>query len=305
MNISVWSIVLVCVAVIALFAVLFAVIGKRYKAVSNGILYLILTVAAIAFLAPIVVILYNSFKNKLNILENPFKLPNEETWAGLSNYVSGITKTDFLSSIGWSLFITVFSVAVIILCTSMCAWYITRVKNRFSSLLYYLFVFSMIVPFQMVMFTMSYLANKINLGNPFGIIIIYLGFGAGLSVFMFSGFVRQIPIDIEEAAMIDGCTPMQTYFRVVFPILKPTAITVAILNTMWIWNDYLLPVLILDTNKYKTVPIAVQMLRGSYGSVDWGAMMSIIVLAVVPIIVFYFTCQRYIIRGVVAGAVKG
>ena len=226
-------------------------------------------------------------------------------YVGLENYVNGIKKTGFVDAFWTSLFITVLSVAIIILCTSMCAWYISRVKNKFTTGLYFLCLFSMIVPFQMVMFTLSKLADMLHLGNPLGIVVVYLGFGAGLSVFMFCGFVKSIPLEIEEAAMIDGCTPIQTFFRIVMPILKPTCITVAILQAMWIWNDYLLPYLVLDMTKYKTIPIAVQYLRGGYGSIDMGAMMGVLVLAIIPIIIFYLVCQKYIIEGVVAGAVKG
>lgn len=265
---------------------------------------IILSVLAVAFLMPIVIVLMNSFKGKLYISDAPFKLPTSETFAGLSNYISGIQKTEFLSAIGYSLFITVCSVAVIVLFTSMTAWWITRVKSKFTSMLYYLFVFAMIVPFQMVMFPMVKISNMLYLDNPGGMIIIYLGFGAGLSVFMFSGFVKSIPLSLEEAAMIDGCGPIQIYFKIVFPILKPTAITVAILNAMWIWNDYLLPYLVLGTD-YKTIPIAVQYLQGGYGSIDMGAMMAMLVLAIVPIVIFYMLCQKHIIKGVAAGAVKG
>ncbi|MGN1146444.1 MAG: carbohydrate ABC transporter permease, partial [Acetatifactor sp.] len=215
-------------------------------------------------------------------------------------------KTNFFSAFGWSAFITVFSVLAILLFTSMAAYYLTRVNNRFTSGLYYMFVFSMIVPFQMVMFTMSKLANICRLNNPPGMVLLYLGFGAGLAVFMFCGFIKSIPLEIEEAAMIDGCNPLQTFFRVVVPILKPTAITVAILNAMWIWNDYLLPYLVIGlSTPYKTIPVAVQYLIGSYGAKDMGAMMALLVMSVVPIIVFYLVCQKYIIEGVVAGAVKG
>ncbi len=220
--------------------------------------------------------------------------------------MNGLTKTGLLSAAGWSFFITIISVALIILFTSMTAYYITRVKSKVTSMLYYMFVFSMIVPFQMVMFTMSSLADKFQLKNPLGMCILYLGFGAGLSVFMFSGFVKSIPLEIEEAAMIDGCNPLQTYFGVVFPILKPTAITVAILNAMWIWNDFLLPYLVIGVStKYKTIPVVIQMLVGSNGNKDMGALMAMLVLSIVPIIIFYLTCQKYIIEGVVAGAVKG
>ena len=259
---------------------------------------------SVIFLAPIFIVFYNSFKSKLYITSEPFALPNSETFAGLENYTGGLEKTSFLSAFGRSVFITVISVAAIVLFTSMTAWYITRVKNRFTKFLYFAFVFSMIVPFQMVMFTMVKTANAMKLDNPLGITLIYLGFGAGLSVFMFSGFVKGIPREIEEAAMIDGCGPVRTFFLVVLPIMKPTAITVAILNTMWIWNDYLLPYLVIGTD-YKTIPIAIQYLRGGYGSIDMGAMMAMLVLAIIPIVIFYLFCQKYIIKGVVAGAVKG
>ncbi len=266
--------------------------------------YVILILMSVVFLAPIFIVLFNSFKSKLYITSEPFKFPNAQTFAGLENYIGGLLKTDFFGAFGRSLFITVFSVAAIVLFTSMTAWYITRVKNKFTSFLYYAFVFSMIVPFQMVMFTMVKTANALHLDNLWGIVVIYLGFGAGLSVFMFSGFVKSVPIEIEEAAMIDGCGPIRTFFLVVFPIMKPTAITVAILNAMWIWNDYLLPYLVIGTD-YKTIPIAIQYLRGGYGSIDMGAMMAMLVLAIIPIVIFYLFCQKYIIKGVVAGAVKG
>ena len=274
------------------------------KKKNNVLLYLILIILSIVFLAPIFIVLYNSFKGELYISRSPFALPNSTSFSGLANYVNGIDKTGFISAFGYSLFITVGSTAVIILFTSMTAWYITRVKSKFTSCLYYLFVLSMIVPFQMVMFPMSKVANMLSLDNPLGIIIIYLGFGSGLSVFMFSGFVKSIPIDIEEAAMIDGCSPVKTFFLIVLPLLKPIAITIAILNVMWIWNDYLLPYLLLGT-EYKTIPIAVQYLRGGYGAVDMGAMMAILVLAIIPIVIFYLTCQKHIIEGIAAGAVKG
>ena len=270
----------------------------------NFILYGLLIIFAAAFVFPIFVVLINSFKSKLYITSEPFTLPDGESFAGLENYISGLEKTGFLTSFGYSLFITVGSVIAIVLFSSMTAWYITRIRNRLTSLLYYAFVFSMIVPFQMVMFSMSKIANLLYLDNPVGIILIYLGFGSGLSVFMFSGFIRGIPIEIEEAAMIDGCGSLRTFFLVVFPVMRPTAITVAILNAMWIWNDYLLPYLVIGSD-YKTIPIAIQYLRGGYGSVDMGAMMAMLVLAIVPIIIFYLRGQKYIIKGVVAGAVKG
>ncbi len=277
---------------------------QKRNIVFNISSYILLTAAALIFVAPIAIVLMNSFKSKFYISGEPFKLPNSETFEGILNYTEGVAKTGFFKAFGWSVFITVFSVAAIVLFTSMTAWYITRQKSKFTSALYYAFVFSMIVPFQMVMFTLTKTANALHLDNPVGIIFIYLGFGAGLSVFMFSGFVKSIPLEIEEAAMIDGCGPLQTYFRVVFPILKPTAITVAILNAMWVWNDYLLPYLVIGS-EYKTVPIAIQYLKGGYGSVDMGAMMAMLVLAIVPIVIFYLFSQKYIIKGVVAGAVKG
>lgn len=276
---------------------------RRSKA-ANRAIFISMIILSVVFLAPIFIVLMNSFKGQFFISDAPFVLPTAQTYVGGKNYVNGIEKTGFISAFGYSLFITVFSVMAITLCTSMTAWFIVRVKNRLTSGLYYLFTFSMIVPFQMVMFTMSKTANALGLDNPVGIIIIYLGFGAGLSVFMFSGFVKSIPIEIEEAAMIDGCNPIQTFFLIVFPILKPTAITVSILNTMWIWNDYLLPYLVIG-NKYRTIPIAVQYLQGGYGSKDMGALMAMLVLAIIPIVVFYLSAQKYIIKGVVSGAVKG
>ena len=275
------------------------------KKTSNVIIFCILCVLVVAFLTPIFFVLINSFKGKLFISNNPFALPTAETFVGLTNYVNGIEKTGFFTAFGWSAFITVFSVAAIILFTSMTAYYLTRVKTGVTNVLYYMFVFSMIVPFQMVMFTMSKLANMTHLNNPPGMVLLYLGFGSGLSVFMFCGFIKSIPLDIEEAAMIDGCNPLQTFFGVVMPILKPTAITVAILNAMWIWNDYLLPTLVLDIKKYRTIPMAIQYFRGGYGRVELAPMMACIIIAIIPIILLYITCQKYIIEGVVAGAVKG
>lgn len=272
--------------------------------ISKAFTFIILLFLSAVFLAPIFIVLINSFKSKFSISQTPFILPNSETFSGIENYISGIKNTGFPEAFFWSLFITVFSVAAIVIFTSMTAWYITRVKTKITSLIYYLFLFSMIVPFQMVMFTMSKIANILGLDNPAGLIIIYLGFGAGLSVFMFSGFVKSVPITIEEAATIDGCNPLQTFWQVVFPILKPTAITVAILNTMWIWNDYLLPYLVIGSD-YKTIPIAVQYLKGGYGSIDMGALMAMLVLAIIPVVIFYLTCQKFIIKGVAAGAVKG
>ncbi|MBD5544000.1 MAG: carbohydrate ABC transporter permease [Lachnospiraceae bacterium] len=269
-------------------------------------IFCLLCVLVVVFLYPILFIIINSFKGKFFISKDPFSIPSGDAFVGITNYVTGLTKTGFLSAIGWSFFITIISVGLIVLFTSMTAYYITRVQSKISTALYYVFVFSMVVPFQMVMFTMSSLADKLRLNNPIGMCLLYLGFGAGLSVFMFSGFVKSIPLEIEEASMIDGCNPLQNYFGVVFPILKPTAITVAILQAMWVWNDYLLPYLVigLSTN-YKTIPVVVQMLVGSNGNKDMGAMMAMLVLAIVPIVIFYLTCQKYIIEGVVAGAVKG
>ena len=274
------------------------------KNIIKTLLYLLLIGIGLTFLAPIIIVLYNSFKGKFYISDDPFALPNAETFSGIENYIAGIEKTGFPAAFGWSLIITVFSVIAIVLFTSMTAWYIVRVKNGLTKALYYIFVFSMIVPFQMVMFTMTKTVADLGLDTPWGLIIVYLGFGAGLAVFMFCGFVKSVPVEIEEAAMIDGCNPIQTFFHVVFPIMKPTAITVAILDAMWIWNDYLLPYLLIGS-EYKTIPIAVQYLRGGYGSVDMGAMMAMLVLSIIPIVVFYLSCQKYIIKGIVAGAVKG
>lgn len=289
------------------------------KTKHGRVMTVIFSLLSIIYVLPILIVIMNSFKLKAYINRYPFRFGANsiaEGWdrfvagvqrafVGLENYTEGIKKIDFFRAFGYSLFITICSVAVIILCTSMCAWYITRVRNSLTRGIYMLCLFSMIVPFQMVMFTLSKLANMLHLGNPVGIILVYLGFGAGLAVFMFCGFVKSIPLEIEEAAMIDGCNPIQTFFQVVFPILKPTAITVAILQAMWIWNDYLLPYLVLDIKRFKTIPIAIQYLKGGYGSIDWGAMMAMLVLAIIPIIVFYIACQKYIIEGVVAGAVKG
>lgn len=277
---------------------------KARNRLQENLTILGLSILALLFLAPILIVLMNSFKGRFFIADAPFALPTAETFAQLTNYTAGLAKTGFIDAFGYSLFITVFSVATIVVFTSMTAWCITRVKSRLSSVLYYLLVFSMIVPFQMVMFTMSKMANIMSLDNPVGIIVIYLGFGAGLSVFIFSGFVKSIPIEIEEAARIDGCSPIQTFFLIVLPILQPVYITVAILNAMWIWNDYLLPYLVIGSN-YRTIPIAVQYLQGGYGSRDMGASMAMLVLAIIPIVIFYLFAQKYIIQGVVAGAVKG
>ena len=272
----------------------------------NIIIFIILILLTLLFIFPIVFVVLNSFKGRLFISTEPFALLTSKSFVGFQNYIDGIEQTGFFEGMKWSLIITVGSVALIIVCTSMTAYWITRVKCKFSSVLYYAFVFSMIVPFQMVMFTMTSLAEKLNMRNPIGMIILYLGFGAGMSVFMFSGFVKAVPLEIEEAAMIDGCSPLQTYFKVVFPFLKPSAVTVAILNAMWIWNDYLLPYLIVGlTSEYKTIPVRVQYLIGSYGNFDMGVMMGVLVLSILPIVIFYAFCQKFIIEGVVAGAVKG
>jgi len=265
------------------------------------------TMAAITllYISPIFIILMNSFKKKAYINLEPFKLPTEETWVGLANYASAIDDYGFLSSVGWTLMITIGSVFAILLCCSMFAWFITRVQTKFTKILYLLCVFSMVVPFQMVMFTLSKTADTLKLNTPWGIIIVYLGFGAGLAVFMFCGFVKSIPLEIEEAAVIDGCSPLRTYFFVVLPIMKPTFISVGILETMWIWNDFLLPYLVLDLKKYKTISIIIQSMRGSYGRVDMGAIMACLIMAVVPVIVLYLFCQKHIIKGITAGAVKG
>lgn len=262
-------------------------------------------IIGVVYIMPILIVLINSFKNKVFINKEPFKFPTKQTWVGIDNFLSAIDKYELLSAVGWTVFITVCSVLVILVCTSMCAWYITRVNSKFTKLLYLFCVFSMVVPFQMVMFTLSLVADRTGLRTPWGIIIIYLGFGAGLAVFMFCGFVKSIPLEIEEAAMIDGCTPLRTFFSVVLPIMKPTYISVGILETMWIWNDFLLPYLVLDLNKYKTISIAIQYMKGSYGRVDMGAVMAALILAVIPVVIFYLACQKHIIKGVAAGAVKG
>ena len=268
--------------------------------------YLVLAAVTVVVLFPLYFILLNSFKGKFFISKQPFDLPVGNLFVGLENYTNGLLKTGLLQAAGCSFFITVVSAALLILFTSMTAYYLTRVKTAWTNALYFLFVFSMVVPFQMVMFTMVDLAGKLHLRNPLGMCILYLGFGAGLCVFMFAGFVKSIPIEIEEAAMIDGCNPMQNFARVVFPVLRPTAVTVAILQVMWIWNDYLLPYLVIGVSTpYKTIPVVIQMLVVTNGNKDMGALMAMLVLSILPIIIFYMACQKYIIEGVVAGAVKG
>ena len=272
----------------------------------NSVLSVVLTIVCILWMYPVFMILMNSLKTERAITTtHAFELPTAETFVGLKNYIYGITEMDFLSSLWYSFIITISSVALILLCCSMCAWYITRVQGVLSKGMYYLCVFSMIVPFQMVMFTLSLVADRTGLRTPWGIIIIYLGFGAGLAVFMFCGFVKSIPIEVEEAAMIDGCSPIRTFFSVVVPMMKPTLISVGILEAMWIWNDFLLPYLTLDIKKDKTISIIIQYMKGSYGRVDMGAIMACLIMAVIPVIVFYLCCQKYIIKGVAAGAVKG
>ncbi len=279
-----------------------AMVGKKY---TKWIIFAILVVVAAFIVFPILVVVMNSFKANLFISSTgAFQLPSSQSFVGTANYTNGIDRISFFSAFGYSLWITVASVIFILLLTSMLAWYITRVKGKVTNIIYYLLVFSMIVPFQMVMFTMSKFSNMIHLDNPIGIIVLYVGFGCGMSTFMFSGFIKSIPIALEEAAMIDGATPVRTFFSVVLPMLKSTAITIAILETMWVWNDYLMPYLVIGT-EYRTIPVAIQYLRGGYGSVDMGAMMAMLVLAMIPVIIFYLFCQKYIIKGVLAGAVKG
>ncbi len=274
---------------------------------SKTLLTVAFSILSVVYLLPIAIVLINSFKSNASINTDTFALPNEQSWMGLQNYIKGMTfgNYPFWKSVLFSLLITVVSTFLILLCTSMAAWYVARVGTLFSKIVYYLCVFSMIVPFQMVMFTLARTSDSLHLNTPWTIPIVYLGFGAGLAVFMFSGFVKSIPLEIEEAAAIDGCGPIRTFFLVVLPLLKPTLISVGVLEIMWVWNDYLLPYLVLDRTKYMTIPIHIQYLKGSYGSVDMGATMALILLSIIPIIIFYLTCQKYIIKGVAAGAVKG
>ena len=278
----------------------------KAKHALNMAFTVVFAVLAVLYVYPVFMILINSFKVETAISTSTvFQLPTADTFAGAANFVAAVVSQGFLQSFFYSAFITVTSVALILLCCSMCAWYITRINGPISKAIYYLCVFSMVVPFQMVMFTLAQTADTLKLNTPYNICIIYLGFGAGLAVFMFCGFVKSIPLEIEEAATIDGCNPLQTYGLVVLPILKPTLISVAILQAMWVWNDYLLPTLVLDIRKYRTIPMLIQYFRGSYGRVEMGPMMACILLTILPIIVFYLACQKYIIEGVVAGAVKG
>lgn len=271
------------------------------------ILSIVLGVICVIYVLPVLTVVINSFKLNTYVKTDTFALPNAESFAGWANFIKGLTfgNYPFLKSAGYSLFITIVSTALILLCTSMAAWYIARVDSKFCRMVYYLCIFSMVVPFQMVMFTLSKTADTLKLNTPWTIPIIYLGFGAGLAIFMFVGFVKSIPLEIEEAAAIDGCGPLRTYFSVVLPMLRPTMISVGILEIMWVWNDYLLPTLVLDIKKYRTIPMAIQYFRGGYGRVELAPMMACIIIAIIPIIILYMTCQKYIIEGVVAGAVKG
>ena len=273
----------------------------------KAILSVTLAVICVIYVLPVLAVLINSFKLNTFVKTDTFALPTGEMWAGFDNFIKGMTfgNYPFADSVKYSVIITVLSTALILLCTSMAAWYIARVNSFFCKVLYFLCVFSMVVPFQMVMYTLSKTADRLKLNTPWTIPIVYLGFGAGLAIFMFVGFVKSIPLEIEEAAAIDGCGPLRTYFSVVLPMLKPTMISVGILEIMWVWNDYLLPSLVLNITKYRTITIHIQYLKGSYGTVDLGATMALILLSIIPVIVFYLTCQKHIIKGVAAGAVKG
>ena len=280
---------------------------KEKTSLGSKILSLCFAVLSVFWLIPVFLTLTNSFKSNNFVNLEAFALPNSESFVGLANYIKGMTFGDypFIKAAGFSFLITIASVLLILLFCSMTAWYIVRVKSKFANFFYYLCLFSMIVPFQMVMFTLTFTADNLKLNTPYTIPIIYLGFGAGLAIFMFTGFVKGLPLEIEEAAAIDGCGPIRTFFLVVLPMLKPTLISVAILETMWVWNDYLLPYLVLDRTKYMTIPILVQYLKGSYGTVDLGATMAVIMMSIIPIIILYMFCQKHIIKGVAAGAVKG
>ena len=280
---------------------------RKKQTLGKIILTVLFAIISLIWMMPIIIVLYNSFKENGFVNSEVFALPKKESYVGFSNYINGMTfgNYPFYYSAGYSVYITIVSTALILFCTSMAAWYISRVNDLFSRVVYYLCVFSMVVPFQMVMFTLANTAREVHLDTPWTIPVIYLGFGAGLAVFMFVGFVKSIPIDIEEAAAIDGCTPIRTFFSVVFPMMKPTLISVGVLEIMWVWNDYLLPYLVLDQTKYKTIHIHIQYLQGSYGRVDLGATMALIMLSLLPIIIFYLACQKHIIKGVAAGAVKG
>lgn len=281
--------------------------NRERRTLGNKLLTVLFFLISLVWLFPIFEVLMNSFKANAYVNTETFALPNAKSFVGFANYIKGMTfgNYPFLKSVFFSLLITVVSTALILLCTSMTAWYIVRVKDLFSKIMYYLCIFSMIVPFQMVMFTLSSTADKLHLNTPYTIPIVYLGFGAGLAVFMFTGFIKGIPMEIEEASAIDGSGPINTYFRVVFPMMKSILISVGVLEVMWIWNDYLLPYLVLDRTEYMTIPIHVQYLKGSYGTVDLGATMAVIMISIIPVIVVYLFCQKYIIKGVAAGAVKG
>ena len=276
---------------------------KRY----NTFLTILFALISIFWVVPVIIVVFNAFKLNSYVKTNTFSLPVGEMWAGFKNFVTGMTmgNYNFMKSVFYSLYITIFSTALILLCTSMSAWYVSRIDSLVSRIVYYLCVFSMVVPFQMVMFTLSRTADSLKMNTPYSIPIIYLGFGAGLAIFTFAGFVKSVPLGMEEAAAIDGCGPVRTYFQIVLPVLKPTLISVSILEIMWVWNDYLLPYLVLDKNLYRTIPIQVQYLKGSYGAVELGATMAIILMGIIPVIIFYLCCQKYIIKGVAAGAVKG
>ena len=279
---------------------------KKKRSIGRSTLTFLLIIICIIYVMPIVMVVFNSFKENSSVKTETFMPPTAETFVGWDNFVTGITLGgSFWESVFFSVFITVVSVVLILLCTSMAAWYISRVDSKLCRIIYYLFVFSMVVPFQMVMFTLTKTAHTLSLDTPWTIPIIYLGFGAGLASFMFVGFVKSIPLEIEEAAVIDGCGPLRTYFMIVAPMLKPTMISVGILELMWVWNDYLLPYLVLDRTEYMTIPIHIQYLKGSYGTVDLGATMALILLSIIPVIIFYLLCQKHIIKGVAAGAVKG
>lgn len=281
--------------------------GSKKARRTNTILSIVFGILALCWIMPIVIVVINSFKTSTSIALNPFSIPNAESFMKFGNYIKGMTfgNYPFYRSVIYSLIITISSVALILLCTSMSAWYVNRVDSLFCKIVYYLCVFSMVVPFQMVMFTLSKTADTLMLNTPYTICIVYLGFGAGLAIFMFTGFVKSIPLELEEAALIDGCTPLQIFFKIILPVMKPTYISVGILEVMWVWNDYLLPYLVLDKTEYKTIPIHIQYLQGSYGKVDYGATMALIVLCLIPIVIVYAFGQKYIIKGVLSGAVKG
>lgn len=281
-------------------------VDKKSK-IKAWFITIVLTLTSLAWVLPVVIVLLNSFKDKSSIALDTFKLPNSDTFVGFENYLNGINlgNYSFWQCVGYSVIITVLSVALILICTSMAAWYISRVNSKFAKFVYTLCTFSMIVPFQMVQFTLSSTADMLKLNTPYTIPIVYLGFGAGMAIFMFTGFIKQIPLEIEEACVMDGCSPVQTFFKVVLPMLSPSLISVGILEAMWVWNDYLLPYLVLDITKYRTIPIQIQYLRGSYGQVDMGASMALIILALLPVVLIYIFCQKYIIKGVTSGAVKG